>query len=158
MPLALVTLSFPSHWNPLVALAGTRRIATPVAGETLRLLPGQDKYLGAVERVVRQHVGNEELFLAPNMPALYCVLAKRAPVWWIDFYFPMTEGEQRALVDTLGERRVRWALIGSPPGGRAKSFQKTHPLVWQHFERDWRRVPAAGLPADLVLFRRAEGG
>jgi hypothetical protein len=101
-------------------------------------------------------VGAERLFLAPNMAALYCALGRRSPSWWLYFYFPMSDPEQDELVRSL-DRDADWALLADPPPapGREKSFRKTHPLVWAHFERVWQRVQAPGLPADLALFRRA---
>jgi hypothetical protein len=150
----LVFLAFALAWNPLFEERGERLVAFDAGGESLRLPAGQARYLTDIRETLEKRVGAAPLFLAPNMPALYCLLGKRAPGWWIYFYFPMSPAEQTELIRGLDEQHVDWALIADPPPEVEKSFQKTHPLVWEHFTKDWRRVSSARLPADLALFRR----
>jgi hypothetical protein len=150
--LALVTLSFTLTWNPIVSeTIGERFVERRVAGETLHLPAGQARYLAAVERVALELVGEERLFLAPNMPSLYCVLGKTSPTWGIYFSYEMSHEGQERILRELDASSVRWALVADPPEG--KSFRATFALVWARFESDWQRVPAPGLPPDLVLFR-----
>ncbi|MSR62027.1 MAG: hypothetical protein EXS08_06245 [Planctomycetes bacterium] len=148
--------TFALAWNPLLDASGERFVTSDVGGESLELPAGQARYFAGIQQTVEKRVGAERLFLAPNMPALYCAFDKSSPSWWIYFFFPASEQEQQELIAALAAQHVDWALIGDPPPGTSveKSFRTTHPLVWQHFENDWRRVSAPLLPGDLALFRR----
>jgi len=149
-------LAFAAAWNPLLDAAGERFVESDVGGESLALPAGQARYLAGIQQTVEKRVGAERLFLAPNMPALYCAFGKSSPSWWIYYFFPASPDEQAQLIAALATQHVDWALIGDPPPGASveKSFRTTHPEVWAHFERDWRRVSAPLLPGDLALFRR----
>jgi len=152
--LTLVTLGFTLTWNPILAETGGEEfVECRVAGESLQLPIGQARYLAAVERCVQRFVGEERLFLAPNMPTLYCVLGKTSPTWGIYFTYSMSSEKQAGIIRELEERGVKWALVADPPEG--KSFRRTFELVWEHFGADWKRVSAPGLPPDMVLFRRS---
>ncbi|NOT28977.1 MAG: hypothetical protein HOP15_00855 [Planctomycetes bacterium] len=154
--LALVTLGFSLSSNPdLTQTLGQPSVEHRIGRETLKLQPRHASLLAGLEAALARTVGDEPVFLAPNIPSFYCVLGKRSPSWWLFFFWEATPEEEQALLQELGEPRVDWALVfESPRDVQDRRFSDTHPLVWQHFETQWRRVPAPGLPPDFVLFRR----
>jgi hypothetical protein len=94
------------------------------------------------------------VFLAPNIPVFYCLLAKRSPSWWLFFFWDATLDEDEALLAELEASGVRWALVfESPRGEQERRFSATHPRTWSALQR-WRRVRAPGLPGDFVLLRK----
>ena len=155
--LALVSLGFTLTSNSEIppALGGQPVVEQRVGAETLRLDPRQARVLVPLERVLASTVGDAPVFLAPGLPALYCVLGKRSPSWWVFLFWDATQAEQEALIRELREGGVEWALVAvAARAGLGGRFHETHPLVWQHLETEWRRVNASGLPPEHVLFRR----
>jgi hypothetical protein len=157
---ALATLSLAATvtWHETLGVHAQQRELTQytVAGERLQLIPAQAKYLAALERAVQRHVGDARLFIAPYRSALYCVLGKTSPTWWIYHFWKVPADEQEATIAALAERGYDWALIVDVPidGREELLFRNTNSLVWAHLQRDWVRVPTPGLPADNLLLRR----
>ncbi len=132
-------------------------VACEVDGETLRLPSSKARQLENLQAVFRARVRPEEqVFIAPGRPAFYAVLGKVAPTWWIYFFWVATDAEQRELIDELASEGVDWVLVvdRSIDGIEERRFASTHPLVWQHLERDFERVAAQELAPPCVLFRR----
>ncbi len=154
--LTLVTLGFGLTSNPdLPQPFDQAFVEQRVGAETLALQPRHASVLSGIQGALERTVGAESVFLAPNIPAFYCLLGKRSPSWWLFFFWDATPEEQSALIAELAQAGTNWALVlESPRDVQDRRFSETHPLVWQHFETRWRRVPVAGLSPDFVLFRR----
>ena len=135
-----------------------RLVEHAVQGETLRTFPGRAAYFERLERTVEEHVGEGALFIAPSRPGLYPLLGKAAPTWWIYFFIPDAEEElQRGLIEDL--EGVDWLLFVDVAIAKQERFRfrNSHPLVWEHVQREYRRVPTPDLPADHLLLRRRSG-
>jgi len=155
--LALLSLAVAATWNPLFTNLGAGHLNEhEVAGERLELLDGQARYLAGVQRAIAENVGAAPLFIAPNRPTLYCVLGKSAPTWWIYYFWQATAEEQQATIERLRARGVDWALIIDDPvdDDEGLLFRGTNELVWQHFEREWTRVPTPSMAKSHILLHR----
>src|SRR6185503_18607255 len=87
-------------------------VACEVDGEMLRLPVSKARQLENLKAFFRARVRPEEkVFIAPGRPALYSVLGKVAPTWWIYFFWTATDAEQRALIDELATKGVNWVLV-----------------------------------------------
>ncbi len=152
--LALLSLAFGLTSNPdLTQTLGQPSVEQRIGAETLKLHPRHAALLTGLESALVRTVGDAPVFLAPNIPAFYCVLGKRSPSWWLFFFWRASPAEEDALLAELAA--VDWALVfESPRDVQDRRFSDTHVRVWQHLQTDWRRVPAQGLPPDFVLFRR----
>lgn len=152
--LALVTLAFGASSNPDLGLPlGQRLVAQRVGAETLELPPRHASLMAGLQGALARTVGDEPVFLAPNLAAFYCVLGKRSPSWWLFFFWDATPAEEQVLQTELDG--VDWALVmESTREEQERRFSDSHPLVWRWFQREWSRVNAPGLPPDFVLFRR----
>ena len=149
-----VAATFNQTWTS--TLYGRTLLERTVAGERLLLSPSQAAYLPALELSLGARVGAAPLFIAPNRPSLYCVLGKRAPTWWIYYFWRIEPAEQEATIARLRERGVDWALIVDAPIEEREDllFRSMNDLVWAHFQREWERVPTPELPPDHVLLHR----
>jgi len=154
--LALVSLGFGWTSSPeLTQTIGEKFVEQRIGDETLELQPRHAALLGGLQGALERTVKDEPVFLAPNIPAFYCVLGKRSPSWWLFLFWEATEEEQTELIAELQAAHVNWALVfESARDVQTRRFSESHPLVWQHLQSDWHRVNAPGLPADFVLFRR----
>jgi hypothetical protein len=134
-------------------------VACEVDGEVLRLPVSKARQLESLKAFFRARVRPEEkVFIAPGRPALYSVLGKVAPTWWIYFFWMATDEEQRALIDELDTRGVDWVLVvdRSIDGIEERRFASTHPLVWQHLASAFEPVAAEELGPPNVLFHRRQ--
>jgi hypothetical protein len=146
--LALVTLLAVPAVNPQLAryrpgVEAPSLVSYEVAGDQLRLLPGQAAYLERLELAIHERVAPEEMvFVAPITPSLYPLLGKASPTWWIYFLWAADGKSQEQIVEDLTTQRVSWALIIDIPidGRRELLFQNSHPLVWQYLTREFEPV------------------
>ena len=135
---------------------GAKLVECDVAGETLRVPSAQAAQLRALQDFAAQQIPGETPIWIVNHSALYAVLGKVAPSWWLFFYWPEPEEEQRAHVRRLAQRGVDWVLVylREVEGSEEGSFPGTHPLVWKHLREAFRPVSLPGLPSSLQLLRR----
>jgi hypothetical protein len=160
--LALVTLLVPAATNPQLAryrpgVEAPPLVSYEVAGDRLRLHPGQAAYFEHLESLIHQRVAPEEMvFVAPNSPSLYLLLGKPSPTWGIYFLWVADRRSQEQIVGELTAQRVDWALIiDKTMGGRRELlFQNSHPLVWQYLTREFEPVPLAPSFRGHHLLRR----
>ncbi len=128
-----------------------------VAGERLRLSPGQADYLERLERTLALHVApEEEVFFAPSRPTFYPLFGKRSPVRQIYLFWFASEGEEREIETRLEERRVPWALLVDTAMDDREElrFANTHPRVMEYLSRRYEPIPTPLLPADHILLHR----
>lgn len=128
-----------------------------VGGCTLRLKSSQARHLFRVRAMVEKYVPRDEpMFIAPTRTTFYPLFEKATPVWWIYFLFQNTEAEQRAVIEGLRQRQVRWALIDEKSFAKdeAFDFDNTNPLVWAHLLSEWELIRDPIVPPDYFLFRR----
>jgi hypothetical protein len=156
--LATLSLTVAATCNQTLTstLYGRELLERTVAGERLLLSPAQAEYLPAIERGVGGRIGSAPIFIAPNRPALYCVLRKGAPTWWIYYFWKASRAEQEETIARLRQRGVDWALIVDSPIEDREDllFRSMNELVWTHFQREWERVPTPELPDDHLLLHR----
>lgn len=132
-----------------------------VAGDELRLRPGQAQWISGIDRVVRTHIREDEsLFIAPYFPGLYSVLGKKSPVWDLYMLWGADEERQKGMILRLDREHVNWALIstGAIDGNDELRFWRTHERVWEHLRSQFEIVSDPMLPRGLVLFRRRSRG
>ncbi len=140
----------PGHEEPKV-------VEYEVAGDALRVNADHALYLWTLETFVASHIApSEPLFIAPNRPTLYSVLGKVSPTWWIYFFWPATDEEQRELIERLNARGVDWALIFDRPIDEREElrFRNTHPIVWAFLMTRFEPVGGLDLPEENYLLRR----
>ena len=128
-----------------------------VAGEPLRLLGAQAATVEGLRRDVGARLtAQDEIFVAPSRPTYYPLLGKRSPVRDIYLFWFASVQDQRAIVERLETRRVRWALIVDTAIDDREDlrFSNTHPLVWTFLHERYERVPTSFLREDHLLFRR----
>jgi hypothetical protein len=111
-----------------------------------------------LHRVNMQKLASEDFVLiAPFFPALYPILGKVSPWWELFHYFYPGEAMQRAMIETLAEKKVNWAILADRPfvGYEELRFRHSHAIVWQYLQDRFEPVPIEGLPGDFqVLHRR----
>ena len=103
--------------------------------------------------------GAEPLFIGPMRPALYPVLGKRCPAWWLYILWSLSDAEQQATIRRLEEGHVDWLLIVDDAVDDREELRlaNTNPLLWRYIEEAFRLVPDARLPQAHLLFRRKDG-
>ena len=99
---------------------------------------------------------NEELLIAPHWPTLYPILQRKSPLWDIYFLFPETKDRQKQMIEELRHKNVNWIIIGDIPldGRNELRFKNTHPLLWQHFLKDFEVIKTNSLPNNYQLLHR----
>ncbi len=140
----------PGHEEPKV-------VEYEVAGDLLRVNADHALYLWTLESFVATRIPESEpLFIAPNRPTLYPVLDKVSPTWWIYFFWPASDDEQRELIERLNDRGVDWALIFDRPIDEREElrFRNTHPLVWAFLMTRFEPVGGLDLPEENYLLHR----
>lgn len=148
--------------NPLLRDGRFRRallVEHYVAGDALLLEPRVADYLSRVEAVVRRHVANETLFIAPFFPAFYPLLGKSAPCKETYFFWPRAEREvQLRMIQDFESHGLRWALIVVTTIDRREDlfFSQSHPLVRDYLGTNFVRVRTPELPGNHLLLRRRE--
>jgi len=127
-----------------------------VAGERLELGALQAGQLAALQSFAARQIPGDEPLWVVNQPALYPVLGKVSPSWWLLFYWAEPEAEQREHVRALDEKGVDWVIVRlrSAADAEERGFPSTHPIVWRHLNEAFRPVSLPGLPNGLQLFRR----
>ncbi len=146
--LALVTLLATPAANPQLKRYRPDGEAAPlvayeVAGDRLRLDPGQAAYLEHLQSEINRRVAPEEmLFVAPSSPSVYPLLGKRSPTWWIYLLWAADTEVQEQIISDLTAQRVSWALIIDKPQDRRRGllFHQSHPLVWRYLGREFEPV------------------
>ncbi len=127
-----------------------------VAGERLRMPLRQAQGVRALQAFAAERLPGEAPIWIVNQPTIYALLRKAAPGWWLYFYWPESEAEQRAHIESLAQRGVDWVLlhIGWVEGPEQQTFASTHPLVWRHLSQAFEPVELPGLQSHLKLMRR----
>jgi hypothetical protein len=166
--IVVVTLFATWGFNPTFEVLrpgyGSRSLVSyRVRGDVLRLPAWTASYLAAIERVTARHVKPEEkLFIAPARTTLYPVLGKIAPVHDTYMIFPARPEVQRAVIRSLDEKGVNWALIIDTPAADGRNdlrLRNTYPLVWQYLGAKFEVVRDPELPrAHFLLKRRSATG
>jgi hypothetical protein len=94
------------------------------------------------------------LFL-PDVPALYAVTGRRAPVWSIYPLWRASDAAQREMIDDIEAAPVQAVVMRRSRGESAKwDFEVTHPLVFEHLRASFRLEHGAWIPSNLLVFRR----
>jgi hypothetical protein len=161
--LALVTILIGLEKNPPLAFWYSSKSTEPFerfetpAGEIVRLLPRNARRLTALSSFIETNVGaDQNMFIAPNRPALYPLLGKTSPSWWIYFFWKATDEEQLDLIRELDEAKVNWVLLIDRPidGREDMRFFGTHPAVAVFLMREFERVEMPGTPGNHILMKR----
>ena len=124
----------------------------------LRLQPGLASYSTQLRSTLDRLVpADDAFFVLPRMPTLYGVLGRKAPFPQLYLNWLEEEHVQREMIDAIERQQVDWGLVvtGTLDARRDLVFPRTHPLVWQHLQREFRRVPTPELPRSHVLMKRA---
>ena len=102
----------------------------------------------------RRHLAHGGSLLAlPNLPWLYAILGRRAPIYDIYAIFPASEAEQDRMLTSISQADVRVAFIANAPtdGREELRFSNTHPLVWRYIVATMEQVEV--LPGSVHVFR-----
>ncbi len=133
-------------------------IEYPIRGARVWLPRGQAAMINTLESAVRARVPeNEDLFIAPFIPAMYYILDRESPTWDIYFLLTGSRQHQREIIASLEERNVRWALVGDIPlnGRDDLRFSRSYDLVWRYLRKNFFMV-APLWNTGYVLVRRRE--
>ncbi len=117
------------------------------------------RHLARVQWLIRTRVEDDELFVAPTSPSFYPIFGKLSPDWWIYYLWPATEEQQRATIQRLEERGVKWALIvhRNFDQDESFSFEETNPLVLEWIQREFEVHEDTLVRArDYTLYRRRD--
>ncbi|MBD1837179.1 hypothetical protein [Coleofasciculus sp. FACHB-501] len=99
---------------------------------------------------------NEGLLIAPPWPGFYPILQRKSPLWDIYLVFPETEDRQKAMIAELRHKNVNWIILGdvASDGRDELRFKNTHPLLWNHFQEDFKVIDTKSLPDNYELLQR----
>ncbi len=114
----------------------------------------QHRILDAALDLSRRHLAHGGSLLAlPNLPWLYAILGRRAPIYDIYAIFPASEAEQDRMLTSISQADVRVAFIANAPtdGREELRFSNTHPLVWRYIVATMEQVEV--LPGSVHVFR-----
>jgi hypothetical protein len=102
----------------------------------------------------------QPVLIAPYQPGLYCLLARRAPVWDAYPIHRATPAEEAAMISALQAQHVDWAIISGQAmdGVPERRFNLTHADVWAFLQREYTVVADSGLPLDQTVFHRRSPG
>jgi hypothetical protein len=113
----------------------------------------------AVIRLMRALKGTviqdeDEILVLPDLPALYPILKKRAPLWRLLYVLPETPEREREYVTTLERRKVEFAFVCPWAFDRRAdlALPATYPILSSYLEA-WETVPET-VPGGCVLKER----
>lgn len=157
--LFLITFAVIFKATPYGRFLGHREkyVQYPVRGDTLWLDKDTAALIDAVKRIDAEKVGTSgALIIAPNWPAMYCILGRTSPVWEIYFLFPESEQRQLKAIEDIKRKNVNWAIIGDAAldGLNERRLRNTHPLIWQYLVDNFEQVKEEALPGAYRLLRR----
>jgi len=136
-------------------------VRTRLAEDTIWVLSWQAEAIESMRRLVREHVSpGESLLIAPQEPALYCILKRECPVWDPMPAWPHTEGKQQQMMDRLERSKTQWVLISNARSGDHdhRRFQDMQVFLWTYLTREFAPVPWPGLKPDQILLHRKDPG
>jgi hypothetical protein len=142
-------------------LAGSPLLARRVAGEELFLRPRVALLLDWAEGQAATRIPpGAAVLMAPNLPGLYPVLGRRAPVWDVYPIWPAAGPLDDRMLAELRRHQVEWAIFQDVAvDGRAElHFRSTHPETWRYLESNFQPVdalPDAGQAGRCILLQRA---
>jgi hypothetical protein len=129
-----------------------------IGGSPLWIPRREARILDTVRLVVERHLEPADpLFAVPTLTALHPMLDRRSAVYDTFCVYPASEGEQRMMLRSIEEQRVRLAVVHDHPlDGRGDlRFSRTHPAVWSHLGSEFEPLDLPDLPADYHVLRRA---
>lgn len=144
-------------WTQKVGAASDGLVATSVGEDTLLLDAELSRVVRRTQEIYRKKIGSEDsLLVIPFHPAFYSMLKIRSPVYDIYASIHQSEKNQRRMIEEMEANRVGWILYAdqSVDGREDLRMNKTYPLVWEHIEKNFEKVPIDSLPEPYQFFRR----
>jgi hypothetical protein len=151
------------YWGylfPLQVALGRGGLPERVGSDVLYVRPEDGRTVSSVEELAAGFKARgESVLFVPYSPGLYPVLGLHSPLHTLVFLWPEKEGEQRAMIESLDYGRVGAVFLwDSPWDGREElRFRNTHPLVFDHLQRNFEREKVEALGRDFTLYRRRAG-
>ncbi|MGK7907104.1 MAG: hypothetical protein AB4040_07740 [Synechococcus sp.] len=128
-----------------------------IRGDRLQIRKSRAQFIDTIQQFHDRNVSaDEEIFLAPSIPALYPILGRRSPIWDIYLLFPETHNRQQQIIEQLHQQNVNWCILGdiALDGREELRFKNTHPLVWKEFSEHFELIQPTNLPGNYQIFRR----
>jgi hypothetical protein len=120
--------------------------------------PRVGRAISATAELSSRLAPGDRVLIVPDWPALYVLLDRRAPIRESFTLAPEDAERQRQIIHELTAQDVRWIVVNDLGDNRRRgefSFQKTHPLVWQHILSHYTPEPLPGAPKTYLVFRAA---
>jgi hypothetical protein len=155
----IVVVSLWAVW-PLQALA--QRRSNPAAfcrrliGELQIDLPvPQARMLELATQICAARPGQRRgFFVAPDLPALYAMLSRDAPVYDTFCLYPADVEAQQEMIEAIEQAPVFAAIVSDAPTDHREDlrFSRTHPQVWAYLCQKFDSARPVELGSDVVLF------
>jgi hypothetical protein len=163
---ALVILAMVLSTACIGVRSGLTRLIFPVPGlvecrldqDTIELDPNTAGLVQKVKEISQNLRPGESFLFYPHLPALYCVLGLKDPIWGLYSVFPDPEVEQDRSIRDVEKNNVRWAFIDNwlVDGRESWKFEMGQPLFWNYLNSHFQMV-STPLPRGCFLFHKPEG-
>jgi hypothetical protein len=99
---------------------------------------------------------DEGVLIAPFTPGLYPILGRQSPLWDLYFLFPAPEQRQGAMIRSLIDKNVNWAIVADTTldNREDRRFSATHRLVWEYLMENFEPVDRPCMPRFIKILHR----
>jgi hypothetical protein len=163
--LAALTLPTVPREHPLYRQLTAERppdrfIPCRIGGDEISMRAQKARLLASfVDSIAANVPAGEPILIAPQLPGLYAVTGKTAPVWDIYPIWPARGRLDQRMLRELQQQDVKWALVEEAFGldGRQDlHFGRTHPETWRYLTTRFDRLPSPRLPDSWWLLQRRD--
>ncbi|MEP7098752.1 MAG: hypothetical protein ABI748_13915 [Dokdonella sp.] len=131
-----------------------------VRGDRLIMSADAAKSVADVERLAQRYMpAGSTLLAAPVWPGAYALLGVRSPVWEIYPLFPRRDDFQKQEIVRLQLGHPSLILIEDigVDGRDDLRYARTHPLIWDYLNANYRRVSSPLDPPQLLVYLPKSG-
>jgi hypothetical protein len=128
-----------------------------ISDNTIWLHPKVVSLLNTIRKFTKETIGGKEVILViPHFPAVYPILGIESPLRETFFLFPETYVRQKEMIQTLQEKQINWILVADIKLDNRDDlrFSKTHAVLWEYIQSNFKSVRIDGLPSNYEFMRR----
>ena len=155
--LVIVTALAPIPAMPIVhrMTGGQAWEERTLMGDRLWLRRSRARLIDAVATVSDRTGPGPKLFLAPDLPGLYPIIGRPAPVWDPYPLWPTSASGEAEMIRSIEASEVEWAVVLEREFAGSR-FQDNYPLLWSWMASRYHRTHVEGLRQHYGVFELVE--